>query len=60
MNNKRVRGEIGFIEFVEFLGFIGLMKRKRVEGSLPAAISNTINPKSTMNKATKFVGFEGG
>jgi len=49
---KGSRG-IGFIELVEFLGFIELMKRKRVEDSIPTAISNTINPKNTMNKATK-------
>jgi hypothetical protein len=51
---------IRFIELIEFLGFIGLMKRKRVEGSIPTAISNTINPKNTMNKATNFIGLEGG
>ena len=56
---KGPRG-IGFIEFVEFLGFIGLMKRKRFEDSIPSALSNTINPKNTMNKATMFVGSEGG
>jgi hypothetical protein len=51
---------IGFIAFVVFLGFIGLMKRKHVEGSIPTALNNTINPKNTMNKTTKFIGFEGG
>jgi len=51
---------MGFIELVEFLGFIGLRKRKRVEGSIPTAISNTINSMNPMNKATKIVGFEGG
>ena len=50
---------IEFIEFVEFLGFIGLMKRKRVENSIPTALSKPINPKNTTNRATKFVGFEG-
>ena len=52
--------EIGFIEFIVFLGFIGFMQRKRVEGSMPRALNNTMNPKNTKNKATKFVGFEGG
>jgi hypothetical protein len=51
---KDLRVIKGFIEFVVFLEFIGLMKRKGVEGSIPAALSNTINPKNTMNKATKF------
>jgi hypothetical protein len=59
MKGLRVRGGIAFIEFVGFLGFIGLMKRKRVEGPMPTAFSNTRNPMSPMNKATKLVGFEG-
>ena len=54
------RGGIGFNKFIMFLGFIGLMTRKRVEGSIPTTLNNTINPKNTMNKATKFVEFEGG
>jgi hypothetical protein len=51
---------IGFIEFGAFLGFIGLKKRIRVEGSIPAAISNTTNPNNAMNKTTKFIGVEDG
>jgi hypothetical protein len=39
----------------EFLGSIGLMERKSVKGSIPTILSNTMNPKNTMNKATKFV-----
>jgi len=50
--------EIGFIEFLEFIEFIGSMYRNLVEGFIPKAISNTRNPKNTMNKATNFVGFE--
>ena len=52
-------GRIKFIAFVAFLGSIGLMKHKRVEGSIPMALNNTINPKNTMNNATKFVVCEG-
>jgi hypothetical protein len=43
---------------IGFVGFIGLMKRKRVEGSIPMALSNTINPKNPMNIIAKVVGFE--
>lgn len=50
---------IGFIEFIEFVAFIGLKKRKRVEGAIPTALSNTINPKNAMNKETKIAGLEG-
>jgi len=35
------------------------MKRKGVEGSILVALSNTINPKNTMNKSTRLVRFEG-
>jgi hypothetical protein len=43
------------IEFIEFVEFLGLMKRKRVEGSIPMTISNTINSKNT---ATMLIRFE--
>ena len=46
------------IAFVEFLVFIGLMKWKQVEGAIPTSLSNTINPKNTMN-LTMFKGSEG-
>jgi hypothetical protein len=57
---------IGFIELVEFVEFIGLMKRKRVEGPMPKAFSNRINPENAMNKSNYvcrvqgFSGSEGG
>jgi len=46
-------------EGIVFIVLIGLMKLERAEGSIPTALSNTINPKNTTNKATIFVGLEG-
>ena len=43
-----------FFEFVAFLGFIELMERKRVEGSIPMAMSNTINTTNPMNRITQY------
>ena len=59
MKDGRGLKGIGFIELVEFVAFIGLKKRKRVEGAIPTALSNTINPKNAMNKETKIAGLEG-
>jgi len=59
MKDGRGLKGIEFIELVEFVAFTGLMKRKRVEDAIPTDLSNTINPKNAMNKATKIVGFKG-
>ena len=53
-SKKKGSRRIGFIAFVAFFGFIGLMKWIRVEGFIPTALGNTINPKNAMNKATQF------
>ena len=49
-----------FIGFVGFLGFFELMEQGRGGYHIPFAESNSINTKNTMNKATKFIGFEDG